>query len=234
MTRAPPAGFWHRCAAWSLDFTLLGLLATALSWSRLVAGWHASVAAAGDLSSVMQSALGRALEQGQAPDALTGTLLGNATVVASAEAVQSALVTMASSWLVVYAVAGLLYHVGFEQSPWQGSPGKHALQLRVVDAASDGPVALYQSILRHVAGALSWITLNLGHALAAVPPQKRALHDYLSGTRVIMPADVPQRLPGWARAWLWVQLLACVLPLAWLVQHAMSALQAGMLGATAG
>jgi uncharacterized RDD family membrane protein YckC len=205
-----------------------------LSWSRLVAGWHASAAAAGDLSAVMQSALGRALEHGQAPDALTGALLGDATVIASAEAVQSALITMAVSWLVVYAVAGLLYHVGFEQSPWQGSPGKHALRLRVVDAASDGPVALYQSILRHVAGALSWITLNLGHAMAALPPQKRALHDYLSGTRVIMPADVPQRLPGWARAWLWLQLLACVLPLAWLVQHAMSALQAGMLGTTAG
>src|SRR3546814_8479267 len=30
----------------------------------------------------------------------------------------------------------------------------------------------------------SWLTFNLGHALAALPPQKRALHDYLAGTRV--------------------------------------------------
>ena len=234
MTHAPPAGFWHRCAAWSLDFTLLGLLATALSWARLIAGWHASVTAAGGLSSALQSALGRTLEQGQASDTLYGNMLGDSTVIASADAMQSALVTMALSWLVAYAVIGLLYHVGFEQSPWQGSPGKHALRLRVVDAATGGPVALYQSIVRYMAGALSWLTLNLGHALAALPPQKRALHDYLSGTRVTMPVDVPQRLPAWARAWLVLQVLACVLPLAWLVQHATTALQAGMLGSTAG
>lgn len=231
MTRAPPAGLWHRCAAWSLDFTLLGLLATALCWTRLVTGWHASVAAARSLSSAMQSALDRALEQGQAPDALYAGLLGDSTVVASAAAVQSALVTTGLSWLVVYAVAGLLYHVGFEQSAWQGSPGKHALRLRVVDAATDRPAALYQSIVRHVAGAVSWLTLNLGHALAAVPPQKRALHDYLSGTRVTMAAGAPQRLPGWARAWLWFQLLACALPLAWLVLRTMAALQAGIAAA---
>lgn len=234
MTRAPPAAFWHRCAAWSLDFTVLGLLTTALSWSRVAAGWHASVTASDGLSTAMQSALGRALEQGQSADALSAALLGDAGVIASAEAMQSALVGMALSWLVVYAVVGLLYHVGFEQSSWQGSPGKHALRLRVVDAATDGPVALVRSILRHLAGALSWLTLNLGHALAAVPPQKRALHDYLSGTRVTMPADASPRLPGWAKAWLWLQVLAWVLPLAWLVQHAMAYLQAGMLGSAAG
>jgi uncharacterized RDD family membrane protein YckC len=234
MTRAPPAGFWHRCAAWSLDFTLLGLLATALSWSRLVAGWHASVAATGELSTVLQSALGHALEQGQAPGTLSVALLGDPAVIASADAMQSALLTMSLSWLMAYAVIGLLYHVGFEQSPWQGSPGKHALRLRVVDAAADGPVALYQSIIRYVAGALSWLTLNLGHALAAVPPQKRALHDYLSSTRVTMPAEAPPRLPGWARAWLWLQLVAYVLPLLWLVQHATAALQAGLLGTATG
>jgi uncharacterized RDD family membrane protein YckC len=234
MTRAPPAGFWHRCAAWSLDFTVIGLLATALSWSRVAAGWQASVVASGELTTAMQSALGRALEQGQSADALSAALLGDPNVLASADAVQSALVGMTLSWLVVYAVAGLLYHVGFEQSPWQGSPGKRVLRLRVVDAASDGPVALVRSILRYVAGALSWLTLNLGHALAALPPQKRALHDYLAGTRVTMPADASQRLPGWAKAWLWVQVLAGVLSLAWVVQHAMSSLQAGMLGAAAG
>jgi uncharacterized RDD family membrane protein YckC len=104
----------------------------------------------------------------------------------------------------------------------------------VVDAATDGPVALVQSIVRHVASALSWLTLNLGHALAAIPPQKRALHDYLSGTRVTMSADVSQRLPGWARAWLCFQILAWVLPLAWLVQHAVASLQGGMLGTATG
>jgi hypothetical protein len=234
MTHAPPAGFWHRCAAWSLDFTVLGLLATALSWSRLAAGWRASAAASDGLTTAMQSALGRALEQGQSADALSTALLGDAGLIASAAAVQSALLGMAVSWLLVYAVAGLLYHVGFEQSSWQGSPGKHALRLHVVDAATDGPVALVQSVVRHVAGALSWLTLNLGHALAAVPPQKRALHDYLSGTRVTMPADASPRLPGWAKAWLCFQVLAWVLPLAWLAQHAMASLQAGILGTAAG
>jgi hypothetical protein len=40
-------------------------------------------------------------------------------------------------------------------------------------------------LLRHAAGSLSWLTLNLGHLLAALPPHKRALHDWIAGARVV-------------------------------------------------
>ena len=37
----PPAGFWRRYAAYSLDATLVGLLVLPLLWSRLAASRHA-------------------------------------------------------------------------------------------------------------------------------------------------------------------------------------------------
>jgi uncharacterized RDD family membrane protein YckC len=120
----------------------------------------------------------------------------------------------------------LLWHVGGERSRWQGSPGKHALRLRVVDADADRRPTLAQSLLRHVAGALSWLSLNLGHALAAVPPQRRALHDYLARSRVVSDGD--GQLPAWARAWLWLQVLLVAAAIGWLLQREFAALHAGL------
>ena len=67
--------------------------------------------------------------------------------------------------------------------------------------------------MRHVAALASWLTGNLGHALAAVPPQKRALHDYIAGARV--DAVDEAGMPAWARAWVAVQLLAMVVVPLW-------------------
>src|SRR5690606_33742877 len=62
---------------------------------------------------------------------------------------------------------------------------------------------------RHAAGALSWLTLNIGHALVLLRPDRRALHDLVSGTAVVQDeADPRAKLPPLARAWLGVQLLA--------------------------
>src|SRR5678815_6023522 len=108
--------------------------------------------------------------------------------------------------------------------------GKRALALQVTDLQGrrlDGA----RAAARHVAGALSWLTLNLGHALAAVPPQKRALHDYIAGTRVVH-GDGEPRLPGWARAWVASQLLVAVGLPAWLVLRYIAGLQAAMLQAS--
>ncbi|MCR6495019.1 hypothetical protein LJB71_01325 [Thermomonas sp. S9] len=69
-------------------------------------------------------------------------------------------------------------------------------------------------LLRHLAAGLSWASLNLGHALIAFPPHL-ALHDRMSGTRVLARGGDP-RLPAWARTWLWLQALAGVFALAWL------------------
>jgi uncharacterized RDD family membrane protein YckC len=227
MTPAAPAGFWRRYAAYSLDVAAVGACATLLSWRSLVAGWQASTSATAALMDTLRRSLEQALAQGAQPDRLSSLLMQDPAVRSGADAVQSGLLAMLLPWLATYAVIAAPYHIGFERSRWQASPGKHALALRVVDAGTDGPTTLAQSIIRHVGGALSWLTLNLGHALAALPPQHRALHDYLAGARVVS-TDAALRLPPWARAWLWLQVLVIVAGLGWLVQRDVSALQASL------
>lgn len=227
MTPAAPAGFWRRYAAYSLDFAALAACATLLSWPWLGVGWQASTRAATALTNTLRDSLVRAMEQGPQPDQLYTMLMQDPAVRSGADAVQSGLMSMLLPWLAIYAVIAALYHIGFERSGWQGSPGKHALALRVVDARTDGPMTLAQTVVRHAAGALSWLSLNLGHALAGLPPQRRALHDYMAGARVVS-TDATARLPAWARAWLWLQVLVVVAALAWLVQRDVSALQASL------
>jgi len=58
--------------------------------------------------------------------------------------------------------------------------------------------------------------LNLGHVVAAFRNDKRALHDLIAGTQVTAQAP----MPGWAKAWLALQLVAVLAvllgALAWL------------------
>jgi uncharacterized RDD family membrane protein YckC len=160
------------------------------------------------------------------PEVAAG-LLETPPVQAGAAAVQSGLLQMVVPWLVGYALLAALYHVGFERSRWLGSPGKHVLSLRVVDAQTGTRPSLQQSVIRHAGGALSWLSLNLGHALAALPPQKRALHDYIAGTRVVMEGS-NARLPAWARAWLALQCIGALAAIAWLLQRYVATLQASL------
>ena len=228
MSAAAPAGFWRRYLAWSLDFAGLAALAALLTRSRIMAGWDEAAAASSRLSGRLAGSVDDALLQGGSPAQLAAKLLADPQVQAAADAVQTGIEHMLLPWLLGYAVLAALYHVGCERSRWQGSPGKHALHLVVVDARHDGQPALLQTGVRHVAGALSWLTLNLGHALAAMPPQRRALHDYLAGTRVVCLDDNP-RLPAWARAWLVVQAMAGIAVPAWWVARSLARLrQAGL------
>ena len=90
----------------------------------------------------------------------------------------------------------------------RATPGKRALGLRVT-AAGGEPLGAPRHVLRQASGALSWLTLNLGHLLAVIPPDHQALHDRIARARVL--ADRQARLPRWARAWLWLQAMAaCV------------------------
>ena len=226
-TAAAPAGFWRRYAAWSLDVAVVGAMSTLLTWSRLLAGWRETTAAMRQLSDLLGRALADALLQGTQPATLAEGFLADPRIRAAAEAVQSALAHLVLPWLLCTCVLAALYFIGFETSPWQATPGKRALHLRVVASAGDARAALARIAVRHVAGVLSWLTLNLGHVLAAVPPHKRALHDYIAGARVVDDAaDRP--IPGWARAWLALQVAAGFLLPAWLLLRDVAAMQAGL------
>jgi uncharacterized RDD family membrane protein YckC len=209
-TTAAPAGFWRRYAAWSLDLAVVGALSTALAWSRLQAGTREATAALRQLSDLLGHALADALLQGTPTATLAQGFLADPAIHAAAGAVQAGIAHAVLPWLSWLGVLAALYFIGFEASPWQATPGKRALHLRVVTADGDTRASLPRIGVRHAAGALSWLTLNLGHVLAAVPPQRRALHDYIAGARVIDDA-AGQPLPAWARAWLALQLVALFL-----------------------
>jgi len=199
------AGFWRRYAAWSLDAALIGLPIALLCWSRSQA---IATGMAAHYDALLQAA-GRSLVDaagsGASPTALATQWLGDPALRAPLAGLQDSLVDLLWPPLLACALLGALYHVVFEASARESTPGQRLLDLRVVDVAGHRIGAL-RALLRHAAGALSWVTLNLGHALALVSPQKRALHDYIAGTRVVQEGGTTT-LPPWARAWLGLQAL---------------------------
>ena len=81
-------------------------------------------------------------------------------------------------------VIGFLYFVMMESSKYQGTFGKVALGLKVVD--QDGmPLSFGKAALRYVGKMVSGIILGIGYLIAAFNPRKQALHDMIASTFVI-------------------------------------------------
>ena len=119
----------------------------------------------------------------QAP-ALVHALMHDPALLLVAARVQGALWALFVPWCAAYALLAFAWHVAGDLSPWRGSPGKRLLGLRV--ESTDGrPMSLARATLREAGSALSWVTLNLGHLLALLPPKRQSLHDRLAGTRVV-------------------------------------------------
>lgn len=210
------AGFWRRYAAWSLDAALLAL--PVLAWwaprldpqlARIVAAWR-------NLAEACAMQLVQALQGAQPMAALLLQARTDPQLLAGADALASAIAAALLPPLALFAALGLLYHLGFEAASRQATPGKRVLGLRVA-AADGGQLSPARVALRHLAGALSWLSLNLGHALAALPPQRRTLHDRIAGAAVLQAAPAQASLPHWARAWIALQLLLGVAGSAWLL-----------------
>lgn len=98
-----------------------------------------------------------------------------------------------------YAVLAAVYFIGMEGSLRQATLGKHLLGLKVTARDGTAP-GLARVAGRFVAASLSWLTLNLGHALAGWTRERRALHDYLAGTRVENVDPANTAMPGWGWA----------------------------------
>jgi uncharacterized RDD family membrane protein YckC len=203
-----PAGFWRRYAAWSLDCATFGLPLWLLLWPWMRRASHALSAACMQLMQLLQARMTEAIDAGIAidPFATATRWTADPAIHAAAASVQSTLSGLLWPPLLIGTLAGALYHMVFEASTRQATPGQRALNLRVVDAHGQ-PIGALRALARHSAGTLSWLTLNLGHAMALLPPRKLALHDLVSGTRVVQDDD-EKHLPAWARAWITLQLLA--------------------------
>jgi len=67
---------------------------------------------------------------------------------------------------------------------WGATPGKMFLRLKIVN--QDGtPVDYLKSFARHFAKYLSGMILLIGYIMVAFDSEKKGLHDYICGTRVI-------------------------------------------------
>ena len=181
---AKPAGFWQRSAAWCLDWLLLSpLLYVALrpQWSAAFMQYQALRAQLEDWM------FAQALPTGSLMDlwlALSTSVLADTSLQAQVTAEVLQLGTQLTETFIVASLLGALYFILFEASAWQATPGKRAFGLRVI-AISEPSLSWSRAALRYFAGSLSWLTLNLGHAMAAFRRDGRALHDLVAGTAVV-------------------------------------------------
>lgn len=74
------------------------------------------------------------------------------------------------------------------------TPGKVLLELRVVDARTGARPSPAQALVRALGYVVSAAPLGLGFAWAAIDRDRRALHDRLARTRVVVVAE--EILPG--------------------------------------
>lgn len=203
--RAHPAPFWHRYAAWSLDLALCGTPALLLAWWLL----HGAIADAkrqyDALLLLAAQRMVEALQSGVPITDIAARWLADPQLAASAGNVQDAINAVTWPTVLTLVLASGVYHVIFESLGRGATLGQQALGLRVTDLGG-ARIGVARALARHAAGALSWITLNVGHALALVPPARLALHDRMSSTRVVHDVTGSgSRLPLWAMAWIGAQ-----------------------------
>ena len=177
--RGSPAGFWKRYVAYFIDALLVSFVVQILSTPVIL------VMGFGDpkkTEALVERTLAPALSGG---DALAAML-----------ALWHWLAPLMLVSTLAYALVAGAYFVWFEASPQQATLGKRLIGIKVTDARGGRP-SLSQVFGRFFAASLSWLTLNLGHALAAWTPERRALHDYLAGTRVENVDPAQARMPVW-------------------------------------
>jgi len=183
-----PAGFWKRYVAYFVDIVILYIAVEVLSTI------YFSFQAQSEMETLMQlyNSLKAGSATGEQPDPYV-----------LMQQLENILVPALIFSTAVYFILGGIYFSVMESSRHQATIGKRMLGIKVTNAKGE-PIKLPQSIGRYCAASLSWITLNLGHALAAWTPERRALHDYIASTRV---ENVDPKNPGMP-LWAWVVVIA--------------------------
>jgi RDD family protein len=188
-----PAGFWKRYVAYSIDLVLV--------WLAMELLCRLFFPSMGADEQEQLRALMASMQNPEAPPQDQTALLTQAFGLL-------AWLTVLSSLL--YLVVGGAYFAFCESSGWQATPGKRMVGIKVVDAEGSR-IGRGRAIARFLAAALSWLTLNIGHALAAWTPERRALHDYLADTRVENADPSRPEMPKWGWLVIGVQALLFVL-----------------------
>lgn len=219
-----PAGFWQRAAAWSLDAALLGPFSLLLTWQ--LAGARAVTFTRGvdQLLTSCGHAMGRAIIDGTPLPALATTLLHDPALQQAVAGMDAVLWSLVWPPLACFAGLSAIYHVTFESGPRQATPGQRLIGLHVADIQRQRLLP-GQALRRHLAGAASWLTLNIGHLMAAAPPAHLSLHDRLSRTRV---CAANPHLPAWAKTWLALLAIGQLALIGWWMTSAMETMQAAL------
>jgi uncharacterized RDD family membrane protein YckC len=205
-----PAGFWKRYVAYFIDVLLLYVVIEILGTLFLP----------GDNRSELQqvTVLTNALTN---PQALTQDLQP------MLEQTQTLVWQSMLFSGVAYAVLGGLYFALMESSARQATLGKRLIGIKVTDAQGRR-IGFGRALARFFAASLSWLSLNLGHALAAWTPERRALHDYIAGTRVENSDPTQPKMPLWgwlviaAHALIFLLSMVAIVVLTWLAVQAMT------------
>ncbi|MDH5835031.1 RDD family protein [Luteimonas kalidii] len=221
---AVPAAFLRRCAAWTMDMMVPLLAALGLCAGRIADGAARAAAAFDALAHAMARAMVDLLMADATPFDLARRWLDDPVQRTAITALSDAIAATVWPPLALAALLALAWFAAFEASAWQATPGKRALGLRVADTRGKR-IGIARAALRHLAGALSWVTLNIGHLLALVPPRRQALHDRVAGTQVTQAPGTGGRLPAWAIAWLCLQVALAIVITAWLFLAAHAAMQ---------
>lgn len=226
-----PAHLMERYVAWSIDAACLLPALLLLSSSHLQHDVASASAAIDSLKLALPRLMQGMLANPQPTMQMAQAWLDDATLAGAVGRLESALSDMLLTPMLLYALLALLWSVGFESTRWRATPGKRALGL-VVTSADGKPLSTGHALQRFLASSLSWLTLNLGHAMAALPPKHLALHDRISDTRVLRERNDP-RLPPWALGWLILQGAAALAASLWLfiqIQTTMNAVMQHVMG----
>ncbi|MGY1426185.1 RDD family protein [Lysobacter sp. A289] len=232
-----PAGFWQRAAAWSIDMALIAPLALLLAWPVISAPAHAVPSQVTGLLQAASQAMADAIIDYVPLPQLAAAMLHNPALHEASLSLQSTLWSLTWPLLLAIALLGGGYHVACEGSHRRATPGQRLLGLQVVDLGGQA-LTPGRALNRHLAGSLSWATLNVGHLMAALAPRHLALHDRISATRVVTaPMATPRavatggpgdRLPTWAWVWLGVLAIAAIALTLWGMTAAMAVMRAAL------
>jgi uncharacterized RDD family membrane protein YckC len=88
-------------------------------------------------------------------------------------------------------VGGIAYYAYFEGSPSGQTPGKRAMNIRVIDFLNGGPIDPGRAVIRYFARILSALPCALGYFWMLWDPEKQTWHDKLSNTVVVPTSAYP-------------------------------------------
>ncbi len=229
--RPEPARLLERYVAWSLDFACLLPLLLLLASSRMQYAMANARAAMASMQEALPALMAGTLANPQPTMQMARAWLADPEFADAVGRFQNALASFLVTPIILYALLALVWTVVFESSRWQATPGKRALAL-VVASSGGKKLTTGHALQRYLASSLSWLSLNIGHAMAALPPKHLALHDRISDTRIVRERR-DASLPAWAWAWLILQGAAALAAFLWLflrVQTAMSAAMQQIMG----